>query len=329
MQTETQAKVIASPVLAAFPLEAHTFTVICAGPVHPSATDRSAFRFKGGRAVQSVEVDPKATNRLILRVEPDPLPSFSVETILIQKLSLADGSSVTNVETPRFAGGIYNAMQLKVPHFSAEFPYASTLIDVHVSVACCGGCNGGVHGRGLSVLNSHNGGCFSGIWIHATRSLIDPYPRWQRIVCTGGVVEERNGSMTIVDRGWMTAHRDNEKPHHAPPALPLHAIDVPAELTRSLETKGLDGSYVSFSDITIEKARAIDGGLGQRTGAPVPALEVQFTDESKAKTIAWLYQPSAQSLRPGQRLKRLSGFVHAEEPGRYILLTDKDADVSL
>jgi hypothetical protein len=135
--------------------------------------------------------------------------------------------------------------------------------------------------------------------------------------------------MTIVDRGWMAARRDNENPHHAPPPLPLHAIDVPAELTRSLETKGLDGSYVSFSDITIEKAHSIDGGLGQRTGSSVPAVEVQFTDESEGRTIAWLYQLSAQSLRPGQRLKRLSGFVHAEEPGRYILLTDKEEDVSL
>ena len=329
MATEALGKAIATPVRAAFPLDEHSFAVICAGPVHPSATDRSAFRFKSGRAIEAVEVDPKASDRLILRVKPEPLPSFIIETISIQKLSLADGSSVKNVESPRFAGAIYNAMQLKVPHFSSEFPYASTLLDLHVTLACCGGCNGGVHGRGLSVLNTHTGGCFSGMWIYANRALIEPYPRWQRIVCAGGVVEERNGSTTIVDRGWMTARRDNEEPHQAPPPLPIHAIDVPMELTRSLETKGLDGSYVSFSDITIEKVRPIDGGLGQRTGAPVPAVEAQFTDESKAKSIAWLYQPSGQSIRPGQRMRSLAGFVHAEEPGRYILLTDKEADISL
>jgi len=28
-------------------------------------------------------------------------------------------------------------------------------------------------------------------------------------------------------------------------------------------------------------------------------------------------------------MRSLAGFVHAEEPGRYILLTDKEADISL
>jgi hypothetical protein len=325
----TQSQLNTSAVRAAFPLDESTLTVICSSPLHPSSADRSGFRFSSGRSIADVKIDPVAADRLIVRAEPYSLPSVVIETMFIRELTFSDGTFVTEVETPRFAGTIYNAMQLKVPHFTADFPYRSTLVDVHASVACCGGCNGGIHARGLSVLNSHHGGGFSGLWIHSNRSLIDPYPRWQRIICAGGVMEEKNGSLTMVDYGWMTARRDNEQPHHAPPPLPLQTVDLPVGPTRALETKALDGSYVAFNEITIEASRSIDGGLGQRTGASVPAHEVQFTDSSGGRSIAWLYQPSAQALLPTQRIKRLAGFVHAEEVGRYILLTDKEEDISL
>jgi hypothetical protein len=325
----TQSQLDTSAVRAAFPLDDSTFAVICSGPLHPSSADRSAIRFKSGRQIADVIIDPAAADRLIVNAQPHSLPSVVIETILLRKVAFADGSFANDVETPRFAGAIYNAMQLKVPHFSAEFPYSSTLLNLHASVACCGGCNGGIHARGLSVLNNHHGSGFSGIWIHSNRSLIDPYPRWQRIICAGGIVEERGGSMTLVDHGWMAARRDNEQPHHAPPPLPLQTIDLPAGVTRSLETKALDGSYVAFSEISIEASRSIDGGLGQRSGTSAPAVEVEFTDNSMGRSIAWLYQSSAQSLRPTQRIRRLAGFIHAEEPGRYILLSDKEEDISL
>ncbi|GAC1456279.1 MAG: hypothetical protein PVSMB1_05930 [Gemmatimonadaceae bacterium] len=328
MTTEAQGGKEIPLIRAVYPLDNRTFAVLCTEPVHPSSADASAFRFRSGRAIEAVESDEKGGGRLLIRVEPRPAAAFAVDSISIRSLNLADGNSVKNVEAPRFAAGVYNAMQLKVPHFAPEFPYGTSLDGLHVSVACCGGCNGGVHARGLSVLNVHHGGCFSGIWIYSTRALIDPYPRWQRIVCAGGVLEERSGSSTIVDRGWMTARRDGETQHHAPPPLAIETVDVPGELTKALEPKGLDGSYVAFSDVGIESVDVIEGGVDRKTRAAVPAVRVSFSDASRGTSVAWMYQVSAQRLRSGQRLKRLCGFVHAEEPGRYIVLTDKEEDIS-
>lgn len=103
---------------------------------------------------------------------------------------------------------------------SRVFPYASTLIDKHVTVMCCTGCNGGVRGRGFVVLNNHSGGGWSSIWVKTRQSIAVPYPRWQRIMFAGGVVSEMNGSTTVVDHGWMIIKKVDEPAHHAPPPLP-------------------------------------------------------------------------------------------------------------
>lgn len=56
-------------------------------------------------------------------------------------------------------------------------------------------------------------------------------------------------------------------------------------------------------------------------------MELVVTDDSGGRSIAWLYQPTAFDLKDGQKLRQPRGFVHAEERGQYVLLSDKEEDI--
>jgi hypothetical protein len=173
------------------------------------------------------------------------------------------------------------------------------------------------------------GGGWTGIWVQTGKTIEAPYPRWQKVQCLGGIIEEMNGSMTIVDKGWMRLKKANEKPHHAPPPLPIQTTDLPAERTTSLLSKSLDGSWVQFDDVIIQSAVRIDARDVSPGMVNLPRTEVRFTDGAKGQSIAWLYQPKGQGLKKNQRIKWLRGFVHAEQPGYYVLLSDKEEDILL
>lgn len=226
---------------------------------------------------------------------------------------------------PRFLHGVLTPMELKVGHIADEFPFTSTRVGVHVSVACCTGCNGGVHDRGLVVINDHVGGPWTGLWVRTDLEIPTPYPRWQRTLFAGGVVDEQQGSTVVADRGWMTIEKLGEEPHHAPPPLPIETADFPREVTRSLTTRGLDGTWVEFRHVTVHDLRPVDPDGDDR----LPRVEAVVSDDSGGKAEAWLYQETARDLRPGRRIAFLRGFVHGEEPGRYVLLSDKEEDISL
>ena len=190
-------------------------------------------------------------------------------------------------------------------------PYCSRvpLSGVHVSVACCTGCNGGVHDRGLVVLNNHTGGGWSGIWVQTAIDLPEDYARWQKIVFLGGVLRD-------------------EDSHGPPPPTHITAALVPASGTETLLARSLDGCWVEFSDVVVVAARQVDPAERKHDrGTRLPRMEIQFTDGSGTTAVAWLYQPSALKLQPGDRVATLRGFVHAESPGRYVLLGDKEEDL--
>jgi hypothetical protein len=56
-------------------------------------------------------------------------------------------------------------------------------------------------------------------------------------------------------------------------------------------------------------------------------MEVGLRDGAGTESIAWLYQRSAFRLTPDTHLAVLRGFMHAEAPGRYVLLGDKEEDI--
>jgi hypothetical protein len=187
-----------SMVRAVFPRGNDSFAVVCAGPVDRSTVDKCYFRFGRGRSIIDVENDPDTPDRLIIRATP--IDSFMIDEMIIQRILLADGNAESNVTTPRFTGAAYNALQLKVPHFAADFPCRSTLHGVHVSVACCGGCNGGMQrwdARTWSFRTQTSSlRRFHRHLVQSFRRLIDPYNRWQRILCVviptfGSVIETR------------------------------------------------------------------------------------------------------------------------------------------
>ncbi len=159
------------------------------------------------------------------------------------------------------------------------------------------------------------------------KTIEGPYPRWQRVMFAGGVITEDTGSVTVVDHGWMIVRKGDEEAHHAPPPLPITTKDLPAERTTSLLTKSLDAAWVQFDEITVESTRHIPAG--GREGGDLPRTEIIFSDEAGGKSVAWLYQASARDLRESQSMKLLRGFVHAEQPGMYVLLSDKDEDLIL
>lgn len=127
----------------------------------------------------------------------------------------------------------------------------------------------------------------------------------------------------------MVIQKSDEPAHHAPPPLPIKTEDLPAEYSTSLLSKSLDGAWVQFDNITIESATSVltaEQGLG---AGNLPRVEIVFSDGSGGHSKAWLYQPSGRKVQAHQAVQMLRGFVHAEAPGIYILLSDKEEDISI
>jgi hypothetical protein len=314
--------------LAAFPVSDTEIVLICPQAVHPSMDAANLYHLESGRAVRAVELNEEHAERILLRVESSMTdPKLTIDRVIITDFKSKERKKAREAISPRFIRNVYSAMELKVPHFSETFPYSSSLVGLHVSVECCTGCNGGIHDRNLVVLNHHLGGGWSGIWVQTGKTIEAPYPRWQKVLCAGGVIAELNGSMTVVDEGWMEIYKQNEIPHHPPPPpLPIETVDLPAEQTASLICKGLDGAWVQFQDITIEGAVFIDAQERIRGAVNLPRTEILLRDHSEGRSKACLYQASGHKVTAGQQLR---GFVHAEEPGVYVLLSDKEEDIVL
>ncbi len=210
----------------------------------------------------------------------------------------------------------------------ATFPTDDRTLDgVHLSVSCCTGCDGGIHDRGLVVLDNHSGGSWSGIWVHSDLDMPADYARWQKVVFLGGVLTDESGSTTVRDDGWMRVRLAGEVPHEAPEPAVVSADDVPLEGTRSLLAHSLDAAFVELRDVRVLEVRHVDPVPGTGRERRLPRAELRLTDASSAQCAAWLYQPTAFGLAAGDRLSRLRGFLHAEAPGRYVLLGDKEEDL--
>lgn len=93
----------------------------------------------------------------------------------------------------------------------------------------------------------------------------------------------------------------------------------------SLLTKSLDAACVQFDEITVESLRNVPSGGSDES--ELPRTEMTFGDGAGGRSVAWLYQAAARDLGQGQRIKLLRGFVHAEQPGIYVLRSDKDEDL--
>jgi hypothetical protein len=179
----------------------------------------------------------------------------------------------------------------------------------------------------LVVLNNHTGGSWSGIWVHSQIDMPAEYARWQKVAFLGGVLHDESGSTTIRDEGWMRVRLAGEVPHSPPPPTHVSTSDFPAEGTRSLLARSLEACWVEFADITVIDATMVEPGTGDAAALRLPRMEILFSDNSGVETIAWLYQQSAFDLAPRTRLSCLRGFIHAEAPGRYLLLGDKEEDL--
>jgi hypothetical protein len=302
-------------VVAVFPIAADQLVVVHKEPVGKESIEPDQYRLQSGAAIRNAEVDSKLPTRVRLSIA-----GTESESVVVDSLQLKGAAAGID-----FIHGPLTPMDLKVPYVDPTFPYASTLLGRHVTVMCCTGCNGGIHGRNLVVLNNHSGGPWSSIWVKTPKQIDVPYPRWQRVMFAGGILTELNGSTTVVDPGWMIIQKSDETAHHAPPPLPLETADLPAKGTRSLLAKSLDATWVQFDNIVLHRVqRAADHELGTDD---LPKTEIEFGDKSGGRSIAWLYQSGREGLTEGQRLKWLRGFVHAEAPGRYILLSDKEEDL--
>jgi hypothetical protein len=214
-------------VLAAFPISDSEIVLICSHAIDSTMEKTRHYRFESGLSVKSVRLDRERPKRIVLRTEKRTALPLTTDQITIRNFRSGLSTRSRDVISPKFIQNVHEAMELKVPYFGKTFPYASDLVGLHVSVACCTGCNGGIHDRNLVVLNHHIGGAWSGIWVQTGKTIEAPYPRWQKVLCAGGVVAELNGSMTVMDKGWMEIHKQDEIPHHAPPPLPIETADLP------------------------------------------------------------------------------------------------------
>jgi hypothetical protein len=303
-------------IVATYPLDAEHVVVRLAAPL--DAPDDVSFSLADGLPVRDATVDDQLPDRVALTVEPrSPVP------LIIDHVVMSAGSRP--VFGPPFAHGPLTAMEAKVPLFERRFPFSSRLAGVHVSVACCTGCDGGVHDRGLVVLNDHLGGGWSGIWVKTAQRIEGPYPRWQRMLFAGGVIQD-HGSTEVVDHGWMEISKDDEEPHHPPPPLSISTVDVPAERTTSLRSRSLDGSWVEFSDVLVEAAEPVEPPADREAGR-LPYTQITFQDQSGARSVAYVFQEQRSAMEAGTRIASLRGFIHAEAPGEYVLLTDKPEDI--
>jgi hypothetical protein len=314
---------MAAEIQATFPLDSNHLAVLMSGPSQLDRADRKSVRLDSGRRIEAVE--PEGDESFILT-----LADSGRQRIVVDRLRVAGqlvDSEATEHEGPPFVHGPLSATELKVPFFEPDFPFTSTLVGNHVSVMCCTGCNGGVHDRGLVVVNTHTGGGWSGIWVQTDREIEGPYPRWQRVLFAGGVLEEDEGSLVVRDHGWMRIVKQDEPAHHAPAPLPIQTVDLPRDRTESLTAKSLDGAWLEFRDVTVEEVEYVSTRTHGKTPS-LPFWRVFFTDDSGVWSEGRLYQDDLE-LSPGHRLDELRGFGHAEESGRYVVLSDKSEDVVL
>lgn len=133
--------------------------------------------------------------------------------------------------------------------------------------------------------------------------------------------------MNVVDRGWMRIHKQDEPAHHAPPPLPITTADLPRKKTESIVCKSLDGVWVQFEGLQIRSAESFPASSPEHGAVNLSRMEIVFTDASGGESVAYLYQPTGLQVRAKQTIKRLRGFVHAEQPGEYALLSDKEEDI--
>lgn len=305
-------------IRATFPIEDERVEVLFHSGSSAESAAAEGLSLLSGRRAQVI--DRRSTTSVMLAVD---LPSDDA------LISLVDQVVIGEHVGPPFIHGIRSPMELKVPHMDASFPFASSLDGVHVSVACCTGCNGGIHDRGLVVLNNHTGGSWSGIWVQSDLDMPDDYARWQKVAFFGGVVRNRSGSITVCDEGWMQVGLAGEIPHEAPRPASVRAVDFPISGTTSLLSASLDGAYVEFTDIRVRGTRAIEPGSDSVEGHhQLRGMELVFVDQSEeVESVAYLFQKSALGIMSGTGLESLRGFIHAEGAGRYVLLGDKEEDI--
>ena len=307
-------------IRAAFPISDQTVAVLFTSSEAADEAIRKGLRLASGRSARVRRSREGSLGEVLLDVDAPLEPGVVLDQVVVEGIGEDVG--------PRFVHGIRTPMELKAPNFEPRFPFGSTLVGAHVSVACCTGCNGGVHDRGLVVITDHVGGSWSGIWVQTRSPLPEDYARWQKLEFLGGVLREEYGSTTVVDEGWMRVRLGEEDSHAPPQPAQVTAGDLPSGGTRALLARSLDACWVEFADVRVVQATKVEApGSDKDGGIRLPRMEVLFSDSYDVHFIAWLYQSSAFSLSPGDRLASLRGFVHAEAPGRYVLLGDKEEDL--
>lgn len=313
---------------AVYPLDDSHLVILLDEPVASVPSRKANIDSDAGLTARSIQVDSDNPTRVVVTTKSMRTDGVVVDSLRIQDALTArtSGKSV-QVTTPRFIHGVKDPTELKALQLEGVFPFASRLIGVHVSVSCCTGCNGGVHDRNLVVLNHHVGGPWTGIWVQTAKTIEAPYPRWQKVLCAGGVISDYKGSVTVVDEGWMEIHKNLEVPHHSPPPLPVTCAQIPNSRSTTLLSKGLDASWVEFSNIVVESAEVSSPPQRTERIKRLTRNQIIFKDSSGAKSTAFLYQPSGLKVTSGARLKKLRGFVHAEAVGQYVVLSDKEEDI--
>lgn len=315
---------------AVYPLDDSHLVILLDEPVVSVPSRKANIDSSAGLAVRSIRVDSDNPTRVVVTTKSMRTDGVVVDSLRIQDaLAARTSGKLVQITTPRFIHGVKDPTELKALQLEEVFPFASRLIGVHVSVSCCTGCNGGVHDRNLVVLNHHVGGPWTGIWVQTAKTIEAPYPRWEKVLCAGGVISDYKGSVTVVDEGWMEIHKNLEVPHHAPPPLPVTCAQISNSKSKTLLSKGLDASWVEFNNIVIESAEV---SSPPQRAAKIKRLthnQIIFTDSSGAKSTAFLYQPTGLKVASGAQLKKLRGFVHAEAVGQYVVLSDKEEDIVL
>ncbi|MEU1202831.1 hypothetical protein ABZ446_42380 [Streptomyces sp. NPDC005813] len=315
-----------SPITATFPLSDRSLAVVCASADVAAQLRKTGCQLAGGgeaRVREEQDADPTV---LLIDVDTPHDAGLHIDQIVAPDAAeLLDGNA--EFIGPRFVHGIRTPMELRMPQQLPVFPFGSSLEGLHVSVACCTGCNGGIHDRHLVVINTHSGGSWSGIWINTPQEIPVEYRRWQKVQFLGGVLREVCGSTTVVDDGWMRIKVGAEEGHAAPAPAHVTTADFPATGTRSLLARSLEAAWVQVSDATVVDARHIDKPVTAVGEVRLPRVETRLRDSSGQEAIAWLHQPSAFGLARGDSLSFLRGFLHAERPGWYVLLSDKDDDL--
>jgi hypothetical protein len=313
---------------AIYPLDNTRLVILLDEPVATVNSRKSEIESEAGLVVRSVQVNDENPTRVIVLTKSMRKDGVVVDTLRIQGtlITRMNGESIV-VTTPKFIHGIKDPTELKALQLEGTFPFASRLVGIHVSVSCCTGCNGGVHDRNLVVLNHHVGGPWTGIWVQTAKTIETPYPRWQKVLCAGGVIGEHRGCVTVIDKGWMEIHKKFEEPHYPPPPLPVTCADIPNSRSKALLSRGLDASWVEFNNIQVESAELIMPHHRESRIKQLTRNQIVFTDHSGAKSTAFLYQPTGLKITVNSKLRKLRGFVHAEAVGQYVILSDKEEDI--